>query len=90
MLPSPYESHDPRQGLPAFILPVFISMIAGSWLIASVLVDLIINRESRLARCHSCQLLRAAHRVGNVLVVELIEMRFVIEQVHLRGATRHE
>src|ERR1700739_774630 len=29
MLPSPYESHDPRHGFPAFILPVFLSMIAG-------------------------------------------------------------
>src|SRR6516225_7022953 len=30
MLPSPYASHAPKHGLPAFMLPVFMSIIAGS------------------------------------------------------------
>src|SRR5437762_14366953 len=48
MLPRPYASQAPRHGLPAFMLPVFMSMIAGSWLMASVLVDLINVRSSTI------------------------------------------
>jgi hypothetical protein len=35
-LPSPYESHDPRQGRPGSWFPVLTAIVAGSWLIASV------------------------------------------------------
>src|SRR4029079_19666603 len=34
--PRPYEAHAPRHGRPVFWLPLCISVMAGSWLIASV------------------------------------------------------
>ena len=48
MLPSPYDTHEPIQGLPAFMLPVWMKVIAGSWLIASVCIDRTIAKSSTI------------------------------------------
>src|SRR5262245_59350122 len=34
-LPSPYQAHEPMLGRPEIVVPVFINVWAGSWLIAS-------------------------------------------------------
>ena len=38
-LPSPYVTHAPMLGRPAICEPVFMNMCAGSWLIASVVIE---------------------------------------------------
>ena len=38
-LPSPYWIHDPMLGRPLMVVPVFIKVLAGSWLMASVCID---------------------------------------------------
>ena len=38
-LPSPYNTHEPIEGRPEMVVPVFISVCAGSWLMASVTID---------------------------------------------------
>ena len=38
--PRPYDSHEPNEGRPAICEPVWKNVIAGSWLIASVYIDL--------------------------------------------------
>ena len=38
--PRPYDSHAPIDGRPAICEPVWKNVIAGSWLIASVYIDL--------------------------------------------------
>src|SRR5579862_663404 len=37
--PNPYETHAPRHGRPLTMLPVCISVMAGSWLMASVFME---------------------------------------------------
>src|SRR5262249_17891112 len=35
-LPRPYQTHEPMLGRPEMVVPVFMNVWAGSWLIASV------------------------------------------------------
>src|SRR6185295_11073416 len=44
--PRPYETHEPRHGRPLTMLPVCISVMAGSWLIASVFIERIQQMSS--------------------------------------------
>src|SRR5690349_1051805 len=37
--PSPYQTHDPIDGRPEMVVPVFMKVCAGSWLIASVTIE---------------------------------------------------
>src|SRR5215467_3680116 len=47
-VPSPYVSHDPRDGLPAWLNPVFIISIDGSWFGMSVYIDRIQQMSSAI------------------------------------------
>src|SRR3954469_12009654 len=37
--PRPYHTHDPIDGRPEIVVPVFMNVCAGSWLIASVVIE---------------------------------------------------
>ena len=51
-LPSPYWIHEPILGRPLMVVPVFMRVLAGSWLMASVCIERITARSSMcLARC---------------------------------------
>src|SRR5262245_10116737 len=50
--PSPYQHHDPIDGRPLIVVPVFMKVCAGSWLMASVFIDRMTHRSSATsARC---------------------------------------
>src|SRR5258708_35446797 len=44
--PSPYQTHDPIDGRPEMVVPVFMNVCAGSWLIASVVIERMMQRSS--------------------------------------------
>ena len=52
MEPKPHESHEPMDGLPLIILPVYINWLAGSWLMASVFMERIRQRSSAIFAVH--------------------------------------
>src|SRR5207253_2904926 len=59
-LPSPYASHAPMLGRPAICDPVCRNVTAGSWLIASVFMELMKVRSSAIfAVCGSSSLTQA-------------------------------
>ena len=48
MLPSPYASQEPMQGRPATSRPVWMKVMAGSWLMASVCMERMMARSSAM------------------------------------------
>src|SRR5439155_14571411 len=57
-LPSPYHSHEPIAGRPEMVVPVFINVWAGSWLIASVRSERTMHSSSATpARCGKTELI---------------------------------
>src|SRR5262245_51537486 len=44
--PRPYHSHDPIDGRAEMVVPVFMKVWAGSWLIASVFIERTIHSSS--------------------------------------------
>src|SRR4030095_14309169 len=47
-LPRPYVIHEPMLGRPEIVVPVFMNVCAGSWLIASVFIDRITQMSSAM------------------------------------------
>ncbi len=44
--PRPYQTHEPIDGRPLMVVPVFMNVCAGSWLMASVFIDRMTHRSS--------------------------------------------
>src|SRR5829696_6837652 len=44
--PRPYQTHEPMDGRPEIVVPVFMNVWAGSWLMASVTIDRTMQRSS--------------------------------------------
>jgi hypothetical protein len=62
-LPKPYATHAPMLGRPASCEPVCTKVIAGSWLIASVRIDLMTHSSSAtLAVCGNSSLSQVPER----------------------------
>src|SRR5688500_6758757 len=56
--PRPYHSHDPAAGRPEIVVPVFMNVCAGSWLIASVFSDRTMhNSSATVFRCGKTELI---------------------------------
>src|SRR5262245_10755796 len=50
--PRPYQIHEPIDGRPLIVVPVFMNVCAGSWLIASVFIERITHKSSATsAKC---------------------------------------
>src|SRR5437588_2194336 len=47
--PKPYQTHEPILGRPEIVVPVFMRVWAGSWLIASVRIDRMIQILSAIS-----------------------------------------
>src|SRR3954463_14388897 len=46
--PRPYQTHEPIEGRPEIVVPVFMNVCAGSWLIASVVIERIMQMSSAI------------------------------------------
>src|SRR3954451_7751875 len=44
--PRPYQTHEPMEGRPEIVVPVFMKVWAGSWLIASVTIERTMHMSS--------------------------------------------
>src|SRR4029078_13022327 len=44
--PRPYQTHEPIEGRPEMVVPVFMKVWAGSWLMASVVIERMMHRSS--------------------------------------------
>src|SRR5579871_2416571 len=46
--PSPYQAHEPIAGRPEMVVPVFMKVWAGSWLMASVRIERMMQMSSAI------------------------------------------
>ena len=69
--PRPYDSQAPIDGRPACCDPVWKNVIAGSWLIASVCIDLTMHSSSTILRRVRQQLADPRARLAVLRELEL-------------------